>query len=212
MNGTDAVREGIVQFAMQKLLNGEHRSFDLQQQLAPLAVRLPLSFNVQTEQGREGESCQIESHMRICLNIEADAMYSVAPSEPMLNEAAAQIMEDREKERPGSSIDTLHKFLSDRYLSKGDRGELACMLLLLLAHDRTCKAQQKKGTPDEDIMPYHKAIPVTDFLTNLFAEDHKAGILGSQSELDGPTLEETFGNSWMHFTHFIEVHDFEIVK
>lgn len=216
IHGNTAVRRTIVDFAKKKLLNStDDDDDDEPRRIAPLAIRLPLKFNALTQKGREAEHRQIESHMRICLNIdsEAEVMYSVAPSEPILNEAAAQIMDSREKDSPGHTVKTLQKFLSDRYLSKGDRGELACMLLLLLARDQTCKAQEAQlAAPDPKLMPYNQPIRVTGFLTNLFAENHKETILNFQSEIAGATLEDTFCDSWMHFTHFIKVHDFKVVK
>jgi hypothetical protein len=208
-HGSPPVREAIIDFAKMKLLNGSDGEY-MSSSIAPFAVRLPLEFNALTDKGREAEELQVESHMRICLNIipEADVMYTVAPSEPVLIEAAAQTMGSREKEQPGHSVATLQRFLSDRYLSKGDRGELACLLLMLLARDQACSSQAKLVST----MPYHTPIPVVDFLKALFADQHHPTVLEAKTIPEGKTLEQTFKKSWLHFTHFVKVTDHKVVK
>jgi hypothetical protein len=209
MHGSQTVRDAIIEFAKMKLLDGSDGE-DLSRSIAPLAVRLPLAFNALTDKGREAEELQVESHMRICLNIdpEADIMYTVPPSEPVLIEAAAQTMDSRENRRPGHSVGTLQRFLSDRYLSKGDRGELACMLLMLLAHDQACLSQVKRVAK----MPYHTPIPVVDFLKALFADQHHTTVLDAKATQEGKSLHQTFQKSWLHFTHFIKVTDYKVAK
>jgi hypothetical protein len=166
-----------------------------------------------TAEGRDAEQLQVESHMRICLNIvpEADAMYTVAPSEPALVEAASQIMRTYDKSTEENSVDILEKFMSNRCLSKGDRGELACMLLVLLARDRACDALRNHDDPGR-LMPYHRPLPVVDFLKNLFAEQHWTTILEARINTQGGTLQEILANSWVHFTHFVKVMDHKVVK
>ncbi|KAF8526795.1 hypothetical protein JB92DRAFT_3224883 [Gautieria morchelliformis] len=95
----DAMKSlAIVHFATHKLLNGPDKPFELSSSIAPLAIWLPLEFNALTDAGREAEQQQVESHMRICLKIDlvVDVMYTVAPSEPVLIEAAVQTMEAHE--------------------------------------------------------------------------------------------------------------------
>ncbi|KAF8508564.1 hypothetical protein JB92DRAFT_2832327 [Gautieria morchelliformis] len=200
----------IVQLAIRKLLNGQDKPSDLHISIAPLATRLPLEFNTLTE---EPEQRQVESHMRICLKIDpfADIMYTVAPSEPVLIEAAAQTMGNREtkltrlRARP---VHVLHRFLSDHFLPKGHRAGLACMLLLLLARDMACRAVTTSDTP----MRYHTLVRVTDFLTNLFAHGHEATVLDAQAYEGGPSLKEAFRDSWTHCTHFVKVADPKVVN
>ncbi|KAF8587864.1 hypothetical protein K439DRAFT_1630317, partial [Ramaria rubella] len=174
-NGSSQVKEGIIRFAAAKLQSGQDPNAV---QIAPLAVRLPLTFNSMTPEGRDAEQLQVESHMRICLKIEpaSDAMYTIAPSEPAL----------------------LEKFMSNRFLSKGDRGEQACMLLMLLAHDQACHR-------------FRKTVPVTDFLTNLFAEQHRVAILDAQLFEGEESLKDMFKDSWVHFTHFVKVTDYTVI-
>jgi hypothetical protein len=135
-------------------------------------------------------------------------MYKVAPSEPVLIEAAAHAMANREATLRERAVHVLHGFLSDRYLSKGDRGELACMLLILLARDMACCTISSSTTS----MPYHALVPVTDFLTNLFADGHKDTVLEAHAYEGGPLLKEVFKDSWTHCTHFVKVADHKVVK
>ncbi|KAF8522872.1 hypothetical protein JB92DRAFT_3094194 [Gautieria morchelliformis] len=142
----------------------------------------------------------------------ADIMYTVSPSEPVLIEAAAKTIGNRETNRETKFTDravhVLHRFLANRFLSKGDRGELACMLLILLGRDMACRAMTGLDTP----MRYHTLVPVTDFLTNLFADGYKATVLGAQAYEGGPSLEEVFKDSWTHCTHFLKVTDHKVVN
>ncbi|KAF8484300.1 hypothetical protein JB92DRAFT_3029577 [Gautieria morchelliformis] len=202
-------KENIVHFAIHKLLDGDDDTFHSSISIAPLATRLPLEFNALTEDGREAERQQVESHMRICLKIDpfVDIMYTVAPSEPVLIEAAARNMktEGALTDRP---VRLLHCFLSDCFLSEGDRGGLACMLLLLLARDMACRDMDTSRTT----MRYHILVPVTDFLTKLFADGHKATILDAQAYQGGPSLKEAFKDSWTHCTHFVKVTDHKVIN
>jgi len=163
-----------------------------------------------TAEGRDAEQLQVESHMRICLNIvpEADAMYTVAPSEPALIEAAAQVMQGKSGRE--NSVDILERFMSNRYLSKGDRGELACMLLMLLAHDEACDALRGRDGI-RLMMPYHVPLRLTEFLTTLFAGNYRTEILEAQAIEGGTSLQQTFKDAWVHFTHFVKVHDHKVV-
>ncbi|KAF8508554.1 hypothetical protein JB92DRAFT_2952479 [Gautieria morchelliformis] len=201
--------EDIEHFAIRKLLDGDDDTFHSSISIAPLAIRLPLEFNALTEDGREAERRQVESRMRICLKIEpfADIMYTVAPSEPVLIEAAAKNMKT-ERALTDRPVRVLHRFLSNRFLSKGDPAGLACMLLLLLARDMACRNLDTSRTP----MRYHILVPVTAFLTNLFADGHKATVLDTQAYEGGPSLKEAFKDSWTHCTHFVKVTDHKVVN
>lgn len=205
--GNHEVRDSIIRFARTKLTAGKDSNA---RSIAPLAVRLPLTFNSLTTEGIEAEQCQVESHMRVCVRIDPDAnaMFTVAPSEPALVEAAAQLM--YENGTRDSPLTTLSYFLSNRYLSKGDRGELACMFLLLLAHDEASRAI---GLRDRiRLLPYHTPLLLTKFLSTLFATKHQNTVLGAYPSTAGETLEKTFENSWVHFTHFIKVMDYDVVQ
>lgn len=119
-SGNASVKQYIVNFAHQKLLNGHFESgnLSLSRSLAILAVRMPLEFNSITTKGRAEKELHVERHMRICLGVEPDAevMMTVAPPEPVLAKAAADLMCD---ERVNCAR-ILNDHLKDTYLSKGD--------------------------------------------------------------------------------------------
>ncbi|KAF8575263.1 hypothetical protein K439DRAFT_757429 [Ramaria rubella] len=75
---TNRHSQGIIRFAAVKLQGGQDVS---NVKIAPLAVRLPLTSNSMTPEGRDAEQLQVESHMRIRLNIvpASDAMYTLSP-------------------------------------------------------------------------------------------------------------------------------------
>ena len=115
--GNHEVRGGIIRFARTKLTAGKDSDA---RSIAPLAVRLALTFNSLTTEGIEAEQCKVESHMRVCVRIDPDAnaMFTVAPSEPALVEAAAQLM--YEKGTRDSPLTTL-SHLSDQRRPWGTR-------------------------------------------------------------------------------------------
>lgn len=160
--------------------------------------------------GREAEQLQVKSHMHICMNVipEADAMCTVAPSEPALVEAAAQLMNQIGS---GCPVNVLANFLSNHSLSEGDHGELSCMLLMLLVHDKACDLDRQPSMK-HPLMPYHKPLLVTKFLTTLFAAKYHWTILKALPPANGIPLEERFSTLHVHFTHFVKVTDYKVVK
>ena len=174
--------------------------------LACMAVRLALEFNATTLESQDRERTQIEKHMRVCLVVNPgfETAITVASSEPILAEAACLLMCDRkafdlprallhELERPG--------------LDKGYRGELVCLVLLLIARDL---AVEEKNA---DFM----AFEVTRFIEKLFISKWSSVILGSKpaklcTKDDDKEFRECFANSRMHFNHFIKVHDFKVIN
>ncbi|KAG6842777.1 hypothetical protein H0H87_010518, partial [Tephrocybe sp. NHM501043] len=84
----------VIAFAAHKLLGpGENRVFGSEQQLACLSRRVPIDF-YSTVAARKQEELQVEGHLRVCLHVHPgfEAMVTVAPSEPLLSEAAARLM------------------------------------------------------------------------------------------------------------------------
>ncbi|KAF8518334.1 hypothetical protein JB92DRAFT_3095200 [Gautieria morchelliformis] len=208
-NGTRAAKRDIVQFAEYKLLNGQKATEDAYANMAPLATRLPLEFNALNDIGRYAEKQLVESHMRLCFTTvpETNKMYTVAPSEPILVEAATCIMVDKEGLKDYTAVDVLNILLVDGYIS-GDRGVLVCMLLMLLARDQACHVPR---IPSKGLY-FHTLVPVTKFLASLFVDGHKATVLGAQAYEGGPSLEEAFKDSWTYCTHFVKVEDHTVVN
>src|SRR5262249_24080001 len=107
--------------------------------LALMSVRLALEFNAQTTEARAYEMEQVEKHMRVCILVHKglDTAVTISPSEPILAEAARQYMSTYGFDMPASLLE----HLTTMGLDKGDRGELAAQLILILAADKACEKQ-----------------------------------------------------------------------
>ncbi|KAF8510465.1 hypothetical protein BU17DRAFT_55347 [Hysterangium stoloniferum] len=208
----DAVRDRdmnneILQFAQLKLLNCEPSRvpFGLtkDQRLACLSVRLALEFNSTTFTGHRQEQEQVEGHMRVCLSVDEsfESMKTVSPSEPILAEAAAQLMYgDYGIQAP----EALKSVLEDFSIYKGDRGELLGLLLLCLARDMTIYDEHhptRVGT-------------VFHFMSNLFNNIKNNHTFGPSmfDKQEKRNFKRTFENSWIYFSHFIKVPEYKITS
>ncbi|KAG5221481.1 hypothetical protein IMY05_C4393000400 [Salix suchowensis] len=123
--GDQSVRDGLLQFAMQKLTNhhaGVPVEIDMEQATACLGFRLPFEFLSTTDISQDMEFKQVEGHLRICLkpHSESESMVTISPSEPFVSEAAAALL--RTTKWKGGT--------------KKGCGEFVALLLLTLARDR----------------------------------------------------------------------------
>jgi hypothetical protein len=128
--------------------------------------------------------------MRVCLKIDAtfESMVTLSASEPLLSEAAYTVMSDASFNVPKAMKTVMSGFA----ISKGDRGEFVVMLLFTVARDKSV------GPPDKHGHPKSRIIPVHQFLSrSLFR--NPTGLL---------SLAEDFANSYMHFNHYVKVHEF----
>ncbi|TFY74196.1 hypothetical protein EWM64_g9816 [Hericium alpestre] len=204
--GDTSVRNSIVGFAAQKLM-GTSRGFGVlspAQELACLAVRLPLEFRATSWSTRSMEREQVERHMRICLAATAgfEEMVTVAASEPLLAEAAFITM--RNKKMPAATA--LQNHLVSSNLSVGERGELIATLILLLARDAAVSHVQDS-----------RIVSVLGFLAALFHPDDYETICEAHPARSthgeaNKSLKDSFANAKMWFNHFIKVNDFEVVN
>jgi hypothetical protein len=104
------------------------------EKLACLAARIYLNFHpTNLVDPSNLESILVEKHMRICIAVvnQRTSLITVAPSEPLLAEAASSLMGRRDFNAPTSLL----YGLQCSGIDKGDQGELVGMLLLLLAHN-----------------------------------------------------------------------------
>ena len=139
-----------------------------------MAVRLALEFNFTTLKSRQREHLQVAKHMRICIKV-SETIVSVASSEPILAEGARRLMSNPKFNLPASLL----RELQTPGLDKGTRGELVCLVLLLLACD---KAVAATGT---------RAISVCEFFKNLLNSDHYAELLEAE-----PTRQDNVESSF----------------
>ena len=176
----------------------------LEQGLACLSQRMPIEFFSVTSDAREQERKQVESHMRVCLRILPgfQGMVTVSPSEPILSEAACQVMSQNGFNAPK----VLKEVMSGFSVNKGDRGEFAVMLLFTLARDAAVQTRRAASAEHPLI------IPVVDFLTSLFT--NRETITSALPSMGESTLklEAAFANSRLHFNHFIKVHQHAVIN
>jgi hypothetical protein len=192
--GDKAIRKDIISLARAKLLNPDPpmaESLNNDQKLACLSQRLPIEFISTTYIAQENERKQVEGHMRVCLKIDAnfESMVTVSASEPLLSEAAYSVMS-----HPSFNVPKAMKTVMEGFsINKGDRGEFVVMLLFTVARDKAV------GPPNSQGLPTSRIIHVPTLLTNnLFREfDNKADLLARD-----------FADSYMHFNHYIKVHEY----
>ena len=129
LEGSEAVRREIIQFAVTKLLNADYTTKNISntQALACLSQQLPIELNSTNYLSQEKEREQVEGHMRVCLKIDAafETMTTTSSSEPILSEAAYFIMQSGSLNAPKALKSVMEGFS----ISKGDRGELLALLL-----------------------------------------------------------------------------------
>lgn len=107
--------------------------------LATLGIHLLLEFKPGRYEAAQMESRLVAGHVRVAYSVlqHREYMRAGAPSEPILAEAAAQVMSER------NPLRYLSGFLDKGLVNKGERGELVARLLLILAHDRAAVALRK---------------------------------------------------------------------
>ena len=199
----------------------------LPESLACLAVRLGLDFKATSWLDRDAERVQVERHMRLCLRATDGfrTMVTISPSEPLLAEASWEIM--RKWLSRTEAPKALLRHISDSYLNAGSRGEVVGALLLLLARD---KAIQDRKIPEplmENMSPADlkrdglikgRILTAIEFLDALLPTSSHTKIRKLKPiryshgyNLSTP-LQRAFSKANIYFTHFIKVHDFEMVN
>ena len=130
----------IIRLAMAKL-NPKQDFNDELAQLACLAFRIGLDFDASREIGRTTEIQLVESYMRIIFAVPNHREYMRAgtPSEPILAEAAALLLNARTNRMQELAPTILNVAFERGFLARGERGELVARLLWTLAHDQAAR-------------------------------------------------------------------------
>jgi len=141
--------------------------------------------------------------MRVCVAIEdgIETLRGVAPSEPILSEAASRIMLTDKF----SLLSALSLVLSGYCINRGDRGELVVASFFTWARDQVVKSiplTQLQGR----LCPYFS---VTELFQHLFTESEYNMMLDSEPSLHHPddppqSFGTVFRNAVMHFNHFVK--------
>ncbi|TFY71749.1 hypothetical protein EVG20_g1246 [Dentipellis fragilis] len=191
-DGDESVRKDIVSFASVKLMAGYIQRTELlndDQKLACLAVRLGVDFRATGWLHQEKERTQVERHMRLCLSASEGFrnIITIAPSEPVLAEAAFRAMDGWDV--PAALL----SHIDSSYLSIGERGELIASLLVLAARDAAVKSRPSSPHSLED----DGRARVTSVVDFLHQDKH---------------LAKDFEGADIWFNHLIKVHDFAVIN
>jgi hypothetical protein len=147
---------------------------------------------------------QISKHMRVCMTIDngIDTLRGIASSEPILSEAASQIMSSD----GFSLLAALEGALSGYCINRGDRQELLVAAFFTWARDRLVKVKIFRETEFiGQLCPYFSVI---ELFRHLFTESGCKTMFESKPSLcpvnNSPLPFETvFKDAKMHFNHFI---------
>jgi hypothetical protein len=211
--GSEAAKRNIINFAIEKLTCRPVGTVSFRDEalLAALSMRLLLEIDRRRYKAVEMEEKLVADHMRVTFFIPADReyMYAGAPSEPILAEAAAQIMKHVD------CLKILSRFIDEGLVRKGEPGEFVARLLLTLAHDRAALALAKSSIPPSQMddsavdIRYSAPIHLFLFLRELVGEVHLETILQSRPDniQSGATFKEAFKEAYIHFTHFVQAGD-----
>src|SRR6267142_2303474 len=144
---------------------------------------------------------QIANHMRVCVAIGdgIESVRAIAPSEPILSEAASRIMASNDF----SLSSALSTVLKGYCINQGDRGELLAASFFAWARDKVVK---RKGDSDGMLCPIFS---VADLFGDLLSETTYQSILDHKPLLCDPKsmpllFRDVFGRTKMHFNHVLK--------
>ncbi|KAG8726427.1 hypothetical protein FRC10_007135, partial [Ceratobasidium sp. 414] len=203
------VKANIVSFARMKLAGKDRDVLDDTGRLAVLGVRIGLSFDRSRAEARLTEDRLVEGHMRVAFAIpkHREYIYADALSEPVLAEAAAQLMYINETWK---SLKVLFDWCNHGLIAKGERGELLARLLLTKAHDHVISP----GLTPGGIPEFTRPIFLREFLGALVGEENRDRIFNARPNNmpDGPTLgDSALGKAKLNFTHWAKAGDNSVV-
>jgi hypothetical protein len=188
---------------------GSHRFENSQDaQLAALDCRVLIRFDPIHPNAREMQAELVRTYMRTIFNIPTsrDWMWSGYPSEPVLAEAAARLLNRTNTGIASLAPQILEWALNKGFVARGERGELVARTLFTVAHDLAIRKQY----PTVSVRRFHYPVRLLTFLEQLLAPDiwHVVRKARPFHAYPGdPTLEIAFKDAWLNFSHFIQLAD-----
>jgi hypothetical protein len=216
-HGDDSYRNELIGFAVQKLLCDS--SFELDswpKKYAVLSQRLALDVNstahvsIPPVNAYYATLDQIATHMRVCVEIGqgAESIRGIAASEPILSEAASSVM----RRSDFNLASALSEVLSRLSINIGDRGELIVAAFFTWARDAVANRYDNRLPATQ----YCCRFSVEELFSNLFSETtvqlmfkNIASICPSKTERR--TLGDVASTAKMHFNHFIQAQEQNII-
>ncbi|KAI0302852.1 hypothetical protein B0F90DRAFT_1816405 [Multifurca ochricompacta] len=221
-HGNQVTREGLIDFAMEKLLCGSRGPGPLSDARIYAVLSQRLALDIDSSQYHLSSVTplnlaeiiheQITYHMRVCISVgkEFESMHAVASSEPILSEAASRIMND------GRGINlpvALEKVFSGFSVSQEARGELLVAAWFTWARDQVVKS---KGEPCDGALCHF--FTVKELFKNLFPASifeliakTKPSLCPQNGNTNQPLFKDAFKRARMHFNHFIKPYEHEVL-
>ena len=201
-------------FAKEKLLNGPYAlaTDDRLGSLACLSVRFALEFNADSI-SRNVTRKQVERHMRLCLAATTgfERLITLAGSEPLLAEAAWQLMRDSSE----TPVRHLAKHSDLHCIDRGRRGELVATLLVMQARDAAVQMKREKSQGRERPEEL-RAVSVAGFMEALLPQSSYEELQNSMPTLwragEDRSFDETFKDYSMWFNHVIRIEDSKMIN
>jgi hypothetical protein len=139
-------------------------------QLAALDCRVLIRFDPMHANSRSAQANLVKTFMRTVFNIpeSRDFMWSGYPSEPILAEAAARLLNVSTGQIMHTAPEILERALNSGFLARGERGELVARTLFTVAHDRAIMQQYPEVS---DGAHFHRPVRLVELLKNLLAPD-----------------------------------------
>nr|GAT59958.1 predicted protein [Mycena chlorophos] len=191
-----------------------HHDYHAARDIARIAwasQRVHLSINLSDEGGRNLSQELAQTFMRIVYTIPSDRRYvaTIAPSEPILVEAAAQLAA-RDRTPMAVIVQRLH---SNNLVARGERGEIATRLVQLWAHDEV--NQLRSGVSNELVprLAFHRPVPLLEWLQVLLPPEIYAALIAS-APVSGPmqSFITAFEGAMMFTSHFVEADDSQVIR
>ncbi|KAJ8517087.1 hypothetical protein ONZ45_g5701 [Pleurotus djamor] len=171
----------------------------------------------QSWEKREVERKQVERHMRLCLAFDPTALVleTISPSEPLLAEAARDVMRDKTF---APSL-ALSSHITNSSIDIGMRGEMIAALWWILARDQAVAAQvdlpPNAGPPstENDGFQAGRIVEVPDLLKALIDDNSHNRVLSARpfavarDEERERSLQDAFSGCYVYFNHFVRVVD-----
>ncbi|KAH9481121.1 hypothetical protein JR316_0005641 [Psilocybe cubensis] len=180
---------------------------NLTPRLAVLDTLLNLEYSPTKHQTLQLADDMVAGNMRTAFSVPTDrlSMYSGYPSEPVLAEAALNIIHRNTNNACQDPMTKLYNELSDdvkEALDVGQRGENVAKIILLRAYMAAVRAES--ANEQHESYPWANGCSLIAFLKQLTAMKYHTEVLGSMpdTEVGGQRLDKAFENAWVRFTHF----------
>lgn len=183
--------------------------------IAVLSARFLLDLHPAASTAQEFEAELVRSHMRVVFSVSRNrAIISTgSPSEPLVAEAAAEIMHSCLKNSSKPYMDVwklLVQFVDGGLVAQGTIGELIGRVLSIFAMDEAIQAltdwrELKYQTP-VTVAAYYKAL-LTDDAWEALRQSVPINRTNLSKESGTKSFEDAFAGAYFHFSHYGKAND-----